>query len=395
MLRKIKRQLEAAREEWMLPKPAKRERRNDRSGLSAVDPGIDQIIDEGAAWLARAQDFSPTTDGGVARDYSLISGWSTSYPETTGYIVGTMIEYSKLRNLSEYRERAKRMLDWFAAIQFPEGGFQGGRIDSEPRVPVTFNTGQILLGLAAGVAEFNDYREQMCLAAQWLVDTQDTDGCWRRYPTPFAEAGEKAYETHVAWGLVEAARLQPERDFAVAARTNIEWALGKQQANGWVADCCLDDPGRPLSHTLGYFLRGLIEAYRFFEEPELLAAARLTADNLLDCLAEDGFLAGRFLPDWEPAVSWVCLTGSVQIAHCWLLLYQITGDPRYRDAGALANRFVRRTIKVDALPEARGGVKGSFPVDGSYGRYQYLNWATKFCIDSNILEQEVTADKYP
>ena len=28
----------------------------------------------------------------------------------------------------------------------PEGGFQGGRIDSVPVVPVTFNTGQILIG---------------------------------------------------------------------------------------------------------------------------------------------------------------------------------------------------------------------------------------------------------
>lgn len=37
-------------------------------------------------------------------------------------------------------------------------------------------------------------------AADWLVETQDADGCWRRHPTPFAEPGEKVYETHVAWG---------------------------------------------------------------------------------------------------------------------------------------------------------------------------------------------------
>ena len=67
---------------------------------------------------------------------------------------------------------------------------------------MTFNTGQILLGLAAGVAEFGDqYRESMEQAAQWLVDTQDPDGCWRKHSTPFAKAGEKAYETHVSWGL--------------------------------------------------------------------------------------------------------------------------------------------------------------------------------------------------
>ena len=78
------------------------------------------------------------------------------------------------------------MLDWLVSIQFPAGGFQAGRIEAQPRVPVTFNTGQILLGLAAGFAEFGDnYRDAMCRAADWLVSTQDADGCWRKFPSPF------------------------------------------------------------------------------------------------------------------------------------------------------------------------------------------------------------------
>ena len=36
------------------------------------------------------------------------------------------------------------------------------------------------------------YDDAMRRAADWLVATQDADGCWRRYPTPFAEPGEKA-----------------------------------------------------------------------------------------------------------------------------------------------------------------------------------------------------------
>ena len=31
-------------------------------------------------WLCRAQDCSRNADGGVARDYSLINGWASSYP---------------------------------------------------------------------------------------------------------------------------------------------------------------------------------------------------------------------------------------------------------------------------------------------------------------------------
>ena len=50
------------------------------------------------------------------------------------------------RQSADLHGRARRMLDWCVAIQYPEGGFQGGKIDATPKVPVTFNTGQILLG---------------------------------------------------------------------------------------------------------------------------------------------------------------------------------------------------------------------------------------------------------
>ena len=382
-----------ARNELLLPAPAKRARRRDRRGLAAEDPGVDRVIAEAVAWLGRAQDRSASGDGGVARDYSLIKGWATSYPETTGYIVPTMIDYAAQTGDRSARERARRMLDWLVAIQLAEGGFQGGRIDSRPVVPVTFNTGQILLGLAAGVAAFGDYRQPMRRAADWLVATQDADGCWRKFATPFAAAGEKAYETHVAWGLIEAARQEPASGYGEAALANVRWALTNQRENGFFEQCCLNDPSRPLTHTLGYVLRGVIEAFRFSEDPALLGAARRTADGLLRALGDDGHLAGRLLPDWRPAVDWVCLTGSVQVAHCWLLLFRLVGDERYRDAGFLANRYVRRTISMDGPDETRGAVRGSFPVDGEYGRFVYLNWAAKFCVDSQMLENEIRAEQ--
>jgi hypothetical protein len=226
-----------------------------------------------------------------------------------------------------------------------------------------------------------------------LVETQDPDGCWRKYPTPFAQPGEKAYETHVAWGLLEAARLEPDRPYAVAALANVRWALGCQQDNGWLANCCLTDPTQPLTHTLGYALRGFLEAYRFTHDAALLAACRKTADGLLTALHEDGFLPGCLRADWRAAVPWACLTGSVQIAHCWLLLYQYTGEVRYRDAAYAANRYVRCTMRVDGPPETRGAIKGSFPVHGGYGTYQYLNWACKFFIDSHLLEMAVREEQ--
>jgi hypothetical protein len=371
--------------QW-LPAAARAERDRDRRGLPAHDPGAVAVIDACLAWLARAQDCSRSADGGVARDFSLIAGWASSYPETTGYIVPTLLSVSAEHGGEPLRERARCMLDWLAAIQREDGGIQGGKIDAPIKRSVTFNTGQVLLGLCAGVEAFGRYQENMHAAACFLRDSQDDDGCWRRHPTPFAAAGEKAYETHVSWGLFEAERLSPGEGYGEAGLRQVDWALGKQRENGWVADCCLNRPSEPLTHTLGYFLRGVIEAHRLSGEQRFLAAARRTAERLLGAQRADGSLAGRLRADWSAAVPWICLTGLSQIADCWILLFDATGDRRYLEAGRSANAFVRHTVQLDGAPGVRGGIKGSFPVDGAYGRYEFLNWAAKFTIDANRRE---------
>lgn len=374
-------------DEYRLPPAARQQLRRDRGGLAAGDPGPGAIAAAGIEWLKRSQDMSGSRDGGSSRSYSLISGWATSYPETTGYIVPTLIDYSDRSGDSELAERAARMLDWLVSIQFADGGFQGGKIDAVPRLAVTFNTGQILLGLAAGVRRFGGrYRPAMNRAAAWLRDSLDEDGCWRKHGTPFAIAGDKAYETHVSWGLFEAARLEPHQGFGEAGLKQTRWALTKQTGNGWFASNCLASPQEPLTHTIGYVLRGLIEAYRFSRDAEFLAAARKTADALLGIIDLDGRIPGQLDHDWNGTVDWTCLTGNVQIACCWFLLFAITGASDYRQAAMRANRYVRKTVHLFGSADVVGGVRGAFPVDGDYGRYEYLNWATKFCVNAQLME---------
>ena len=377
-------------DEHQLPDAAKVQLQQDRAGLPEHDAGPGAVAAAGIEWLKRSQDMSFYHDGGSARDFSLVKGWASSYPETSGYIVPTLIDYADRTNDQILADRAKRMLDWLVSLQFPEGGFQGGKVDADPHVPVTFNTGQILMGLAAGVRRFGDaYRTPMNLAAAWLRDSLDADGCWRKFATPFAAPGEKAYETHVSWGLFEAARLSPDQGFGEAGLKQVRWALTKQLENGWFASNCLEQPDQPLTHTIGYVLRGLIEAYRFSGEADLLVAAQKTADALLNVIEPDGRIAGRLDHNWKPTVDWVCLTGSVQIAACWFLLHGITGKAEYLDAAKRANRYVRRTVHFTGSQDVIGGVRGAFPVNGDYGKFEYLNWAAKFCIDSNLMESDL------
>lgn len=360
----------------------------DRSAQLRPDPGPQICVEQGLQWLLRAQANSVTADGGVSRHFSLISGWGASYPETTGYIVPTFIREGRRMDDSRLIAGAEQMLDWLVSIQFPEGGFQGGVVDAHPRVPVTFNTGQILLGLVAGAEFFGkaDYLRAAQLAADWLVRTQDPDGCWRRFATPFAAAGEKAYETHVSWGLFEADRILPQRGYGDAGMRQVAWAVRQQRDNGWFDKCCLSDNTSPLTHTIGYVLRGLLEAYRSKGAPELLAVSEKTARSVLACLDATGRIPARLDESWRPAASFACLTGIAQIASCWIILYEFTGRPEYLAGARLANQFVRRTILLDTHPGVDGAVRGSFPIDGDYGRYEFLNWACKFMVDANSAE---------
>lgn len=369
-----------------LPAAALTEARRDALGLPSEDPGTERVLPEVMRWLCRAQDCSASRDGGVARDYSLIKGWASSYPETTGYIVPTFLEYARRTGLGAYRERALRMMDWLVSIQLPCGGFQGGRIDSLPIVPVTFNTGQILLGIAAACAATGRYLEPLKRAADWLVATQDEDGAWRKHESPFAARGDKQYETHVAWGLFEAARALSGRGYAEAGLKNVYWAIKDLPANGWYSRCSLTGAKNPVTHTLGYALRGVIEGHLLSGDAALLDAAIRTADGLRHALAEDGFLPGIVDQNWRGTVRWSCLTGTAQVALCWSILFRLTSNEAYKDCARRANRYLRRSVALSGDLDRLGAVRGSFPIDGGYGSYEYLNWAAKFMADSLMQE---------
>ena len=96
-------------------------------------------------WLLRAQ--SANHDGGMG-SFHLVNKWTASYPETTGYIIPTLLQYASEKNDSNIAESAIRAADWLVEIQRPPGGWQGGRVN-ENRPPIVFNTAQVIRGMIA------------------------------------------------------------------------------------------------------------------------------------------------------------------------------------------------------------------------------------------------------
>lgn len=368
----------------------------DRLGWSlGPERPLQEHLSEAVDWILRAQQATP--DGGVAHSWDIRRQcWHASYPETTGYIIPTLIDYADLFGAEHCRPAALRMADWEIDEQLPDGGVRAGTMAAEVVVPTIFNTGQVLFGWARAFVATAEprYADALRRAADWLVAAQDADGCWRRFPSPFAPGHpEKAYNTRSAFGLVRAWQALGEPRWLDAAKANAEWALGVALPNAFLPHNCLTDDVNPLTHTLAYSIRGLLEigvatgAQRYVDH----------AIRMIDAIGRhqraDGALPGRYTPDWQPACNWSCLTGNSQLAINWWRLARITGDKRFEAPARAATRFNMRAQDLRVQdPHRRGGIKGSHPVDEDYMTWRYPNWAAKFFCDALMLELRPDVD---
>ena len=91
---------------------------------------------------------------------------------------------------------------------------------------------------------------------------------------------------------------------------------------------------------------------------------------------------------WHPAAQHACLTGTVQLGGVWLRLSQLTGDPRWLNAGLKAVEQAAERQERSRWAPINGALAGSFPVWGRYAPLQYPNWATKFLADSLMLRED-------
>ena len=73
-------------------------------------------------WILDAQN----ADGGIAAYYSLLTGYSASYPEVTGYIIPTLFDFALTSNDASARDAAYRATEWLLSLQMPSGAFPAG-----------------------------------------------------------------------------------------------------------------------------------------------------------------------------------------------------------------------------------------------------------------------------
>ena len=346
-------------------------------------------------WILAAQ----RPDGGIAAYYSLLTGYSESYPEVTGYIIPTLYEFSRASGDAgcPHLRAAERATEWLLSLQLPTGAFPAGLYSQAQRadpLPSAFNTGQILHGLVRVHLETNraEIRNAALTAARWLAETQKADGSWSG---PGAYQGAPhTYYSMVAWPLAElAANLRSgspdDQPCRWAAEKNLDWTLSHFRPGGWVDGINLR--GHPnYLHFIAYALQGLLETAILLRRNDAIDAVAKSASFLLRKFETNKFLPGAYESDFKSPQPFTCLTGNAQMSCVWLRLFEVTDDLRYLNAALKMNEMLKSLVPARGRRGIKGGVSGSYPIWSRYQPLRYISWGCKFFADALLLEQRLT-----
>jgi hypothetical protein len=338
-------------------------------------------------WLCHAQsvrDGQPDA-GGVSAGWNFEDGWLPSYPETSGYIVETLLAAARALGRPDLARRAGRIIDWELSIQHADGAFPGHFGEPGSR-PVIFNTGQIMHGMIAGYRELGrvECLQAAVRAGHWLARHQDDDGCWRRFE--YRDIPH-TYNTRGTWALAAVSVLAGDETLARSARRNLDWALAQQTPSGWFENNAFTAGGLPVTHTIGYAIRGLLESGVVLGDERYVQAALAAALAVAGVQREDGWIAGTLDRDWRAGAGYCCLTGVAQMAVDWLRIVQEGHAPSLRENARRGIAYLKRRHRVDDPdPIVRGAIAGSAPIWGRYSAFEFPNWAPKFFADALMMD---------
>jgi hypothetical protein len=333
-----------------------------------------------AGWLLR----SIRPSGGSAAYYAPLLGWSRPYPETTGYLIPTLLRLHERLGSAAAEAAARRAGTWLLSLQAREGYWLGGVDPPRGRPqPSIFNTGQILLGLVALYRWTGDatWLEAAARGAGWLAAGVDAMGEWS---VGHYRGFQPSYYTRVAWPMLEVWHINGDDEVRAAAERVLQNVLARRRSSGAFTGWGFV-PDRPaFTHTIAYTLRGLLESARLLDDWSRYGVPAEEALEILRRRAElaGGRLPGTFDESWRADTRFVCVTGCAQVALCLLVAEARTPDLRLVNAACKLIDAVCARQRLTGPGGVRGAVPGSAPVWGRYMRLRYPNWAAKFHADA-------------
>lgn len=334
-------------------------------------------------WLKAS--FEACEGKGSAAYYSRLRhplhGWSAAYPETTGYLIETMLDYHNLLNESWLFDYAKSGADWICTLQKENGALPGGL--GENGKESVFNSGMMLFGL---VAMFEKTKEEKYLATaqktvNWLMSILEKDGSWKQ--GAYQQGFTPSYYTRVVWAILKVNRYLQKSDIQASMQAALNFYKSKKQTNAAIKDWGFKANEAAFTHTIAYTMRGFLESAIILKDDEALNIAENIAKMLHLDFEKKGKIAGAYDENWKGNYKFTCLTGNAQLSINSARLFQITDNQWYKTFSTQLFETISDAPCKIPIKGYYGGIAGSSPYWGKYQPLQMINWAIKFWLDAN------------
>jgi len=385
-------------------------------------------------WVRRS--IETTGGNGSSHSFSPFFGWAKAYPETTGYLIPTLLRYADLYQDDSLRQLASQCRDWLLGIQLPCGAWAGGLAGGTK--PSVFNTAMILWGVApppapppegrgdvertlanttppkerGGVSFATEHStsplpsgngestpppmERGDVATEhstsplpsgggagggaWLLSALSPDGAWRS--GAYLPGFVPSYYTYAVWSMLEAGVALNLPEVQDRMRPALHYYAGRFRPDGTVQDWGLKPGNWAFTHTIAYTLQGFLESALLLGESNILEKTVQAADGLLQEFNNTRRAAGRYGLAWRGDYSFTCPVGNAQLSIFYRRLWETTKDDEYARA---ADAFLSEALRFqnfDKNPNTHGALPGSAPFWGPYLRWRYPNWGVKFLLDA-------------
>ena len=344
-------------------------------------------------WIKNAQDAFP--DGGISRAFNLHGenlksnkvGWQLSYPETSGYILPSLIEANKFLFDKDLDHRINRLGDFLIQMS-KDGKVRGGSLNKIENYSI-FDTGQVLRGLIDYYKIRNNGKilKNIKKCSDYILESELEDtGKFRAdnlAKNSIKYIDNDTINIYVVPPLIQAGEILNDEKYKDLSKRILAYTISKQKMNGYFENSDFYSNNNTLTHNIGYILEGLIETAHHLNDLSIIDKTDITLKKLCELIDDKGNINSRYSDNWQTASKDNCLTGSSQIAISLLKSNNIKKNDNFRKKALLILDNLK-TYQNNYLENFGGGIGamwGSWPINGNYQPYEAINWANKFFID--------------
>ena len=333
-------------------------------------------------WLKAS--FDATNQRGSAAFHSRLrfprTGWSAAYPETTGYIIETLLDYYEFSGEQWLFDYSKNAADWICTLQKENGALPGGL--GENGEESVFNTGMMLFGLVRIFEKTQDekYKKNIEKAVNWLLSILEKEGSWKQ--GAYIKHYVPSYYTRVVWAILEANKVLENDKIPILMQHALNFYKAKVNENASVKDWAFEANKSAFTHTIAYTQRGFLEVGILLNDNESISIAKSIALKINDLFIKNKKIAGTYNENWQPDHSFICLTGNAQLSLNASRIFEHSGDVFYHNLAKKIFQTVENAPSRIPIKGYHGSIDGSSPIWEKYIKFASPNWAAKFWLDA-------------